>query len=211
MSWDFTKNKFGIFVSFPFSTLRSERQLTLSINRSQWEIFTVKLRKPWTHEKFQECLLFGDLFTIMFRTREQTSKPQTNYRCCLRFGFLVPYWLFIFLFASPLKRIENIYHVTGKHNWVCQHEPFATLFIMPSSTKWMEIIPQTEWKLGNVKTYSNKKWSKLCLYNNNSVNIQNVLNLSYGSMQKATSKRKLTTPCHWAFNFEGVGNSSMKQ
>ena len=32
--------------------------------------------------------------TIMFRTREQTSKPQTNYRCCLRFGCLMPYWLF---------------------------------------------------------------------------------------------------------------------
>ena len=26
--------------------------------------------------------------------REQTWKPQTNYRCCLRFSFLVPYWLF---------------------------------------------------------------------------------------------------------------------
>ena len=32
--------------------------------------------------------------TIMFRTRKQTSKPQTNYRCCLRFSFLMPYWLF---------------------------------------------------------------------------------------------------------------------
>ena len=27
-------------------------------------------------------------------TREQTSKPQTNYRCCLRFSFLMRYWLF---------------------------------------------------------------------------------------------------------------------
>ena len=31
MSWDFTKKKSGIFVSFPFSALRSERQLTLLI------------------------------------------------------------------------------------------------------------------------------------------------------------------------------------
>ena len=31
--------------------------------------------------------------TIKFRTREQTSKPQTNYRCCLRFRYLTPYWL----------------------------------------------------------------------------------------------------------------------
>ena len=32
--------------------------------------------------------------TIMLRTREQTSKPQTNYGCCLRFSYLMPYWLF---------------------------------------------------------------------------------------------------------------------
>ena len=31
--------------------------------------------------------------TIKFRTREQTSKPQTNYRCCLLFSYLAPYWL----------------------------------------------------------------------------------------------------------------------
>ena len=34
------------------------------------------------------------IIMIMFRTRQQTSKPQTNYRCCLRFSFLMPYWLF---------------------------------------------------------------------------------------------------------------------
>ena len=31
--------------------------------------------------------------TIKFRTREQTSKPQTNYRCCLQFCYHAPYWL----------------------------------------------------------------------------------------------------------------------
>ena len=31
--------------------------------------------------------------TIKFRMRKQTSKPQTNYRCCLQFSYLVPYWL----------------------------------------------------------------------------------------------------------------------
>ena len=31
--------------------------------------------------------------TIKFRIRKQTSKPQTNYRCCLRFSHLSPYWL----------------------------------------------------------------------------------------------------------------------
>ena len=31
--------------------------------------------------------------TIKFRIRKQTSKPQTNYCCCLRFSYLAPYWL----------------------------------------------------------------------------------------------------------------------
>ena len=31
--------------------------------------------------------------TIKFRIRKLTSKPQTNYRCCLRFSYLAPYWL----------------------------------------------------------------------------------------------------------------------
>ena len=31
--------------------------------------------------------------TIKFRIRKQTSKPQTNYHCCLQFSYLVPYWL----------------------------------------------------------------------------------------------------------------------
>ena len=31
--------------------------------------------------------------TIKFRIRKQTSKPQTNYRCCLWFSYLAPYWL----------------------------------------------------------------------------------------------------------------------
>ena len=31
--------------------------------------------------------------TIKFRTREQTSKPQTNHCCCLQFCFHARYWL----------------------------------------------------------------------------------------------------------------------
>ena len=30
----------------------------------------------------------------MFRTCKQTSKPQANYCCCLRFSYIAPYWLF---------------------------------------------------------------------------------------------------------------------
>jgi len=32
---------------------------------------------------------------IKLRTCKPTSKPQTNYRCCLQFGFLTPDWLFL--------------------------------------------------------------------------------------------------------------------
>ena len=31
--------------------------------------------------------------TMKFRIRKESSKPQTNYHCCLRFSYLVPYWL----------------------------------------------------------------------------------------------------------------------
>ena len=30
---------------------------------------------------------------MKFRIRKESSKPQTNYHCCLRFSYLVPYWL----------------------------------------------------------------------------------------------------------------------
>ena len=48
ISWGFTKEKSGIFVSFPFSALMSERQLTLSIpfyvnaERSGWKLIPYK-------------------------------------------------------------------------------------------------------------------------------------------------------------------------
>jgi len=29
---------------------------------------------------------------ITFRILKQTSKPQTNYHCCLQFSYLLPYW-----------------------------------------------------------------------------------------------------------------------
>ena len=63
----------------------------------QWcNYVTVKLRKPWTPEKFQGCWLCTDLYwpiTIKLRIRKQTSKPQINDCCCLWFSYLVPCWL----------------------------------------------------------------------------------------------------------------------
>ena len=51
---------------------------------------TQKTEDTW---KFSGMLIVYWPITIKFRIGKQTSKPQTNYRCCLRFSYLVPYWL----------------------------------------------------------------------------------------------------------------------
>ena len=43
-------------------------------------------------EHLKNLIVYWPL-TIKFRIRKQTSTPQTNYHCCLRFSYLVPYWL----------------------------------------------------------------------------------------------------------------------
>ena len=55
---------------------------------------TVKLRKPVNTWNISGMLIVWWPITIMFRTCKQTSKSQTNYCCCLRFSFLMPYGLF---------------------------------------------------------------------------------------------------------------------
>ena len=67
--------------------------------------------------------------TIKFRIRLQSSKPQTNYRCCLLFSYLVPYWLiscntitfhkyfwcsWFCEFHSNIIILLLLYHQTGK-------------------------------------------------------------------------------------------------
>ena len=44
------------------------------------------------HEHLKNLIVYWPL-TIKFRIRKQTSKPQTYSHCCLRFSYLVPYWL----------------------------------------------------------------------------------------------------------------------
>ena len=53
----------------------------------------VKLRKLWTPEIFWECLLCSDQSQI--KMCEQTTKPQTNYRCCWQFSYLMSDWLLL--------------------------------------------------------------------------------------------------------------------
>ena len=67
--------------------------------------------------------------TIKFRIHKQTSKPQTNYRCCLQFSYHAPYWLiphntitfheyfwcsWFCEFHSNIIILLLLYHQTGK-------------------------------------------------------------------------------------------------
>ena len=51
---------------------------------------TQKTMNTW---KISGMLIVYWPITIKFRIRKQTSKPQTNCRCCLRFSYLAHYWL----------------------------------------------------------------------------------------------------------------------
>ena len=57
--------------------------------------------------------------TIKFRTREQTSKPQTIYCSCLRFSYLAPYWLIFrntfhkYFWCSRFCESHSKLHLTG--------------------------------------------------------------------------------------------------
>ena len=57
-------------------------------------IYYCETQKTREHMKISGMLIVWWPITIMFRTRKQTSKPETNYCCCLWFSFLMPYWLF---------------------------------------------------------------------------------------------------------------------
>ena len=50
--------------------------------------------------------------TINFRVRKQTSKPQISYHCCLRFSYLMPYWL--------ISRNTIIFHKYFWCSWFCE-------------------------------------------------------------------------------------------
>ena len=56
--------------------------------------------------------------TIKFRIRKQTSKPQTNYCCCLWFSYLAPYWL--------ISRNTITFH---KYFWCSQFCEFHSNFL----------------------------------------------------------------------------------
>ena len=57
------------------------------------QVFYCQTQKTLNTRKTSGMLIVYWPIAIKFRTCEQTSKPQTNYRCCLRFSYLAPYWL----------------------------------------------------------------------------------------------------------------------
>ena len=72
---------------------------------------TQKTLKTW---EISGILIVYWPITIKFRIRKQTSQPQTNYRCCLRFSYLGPYWL-----ISNFSQHNNIpLNISGVHGFV---------------------------------------------------------------------------------------------
>ena len=65
---------------------------TSSLAGHDWRFYcqTQKTVNTW---KISWTLIVYRPTAIKFRIRKQTSKPQTNYCCCLRFRYLTPYWL----------------------------------------------------------------------------------------------------------------------
>ena len=86
--------KFAGFASRFLNLIIHSRSFFKTVLILLWSYrFTIKLRKPWTPENYRNVDFVYWPITIKFRIRKQTSKPQTNYRCCLRFSYLAPYWL----------------------------------------------------------------------------------------------------------------------
>ena len=71
---------------------------------------TQKIMKTW---KISGMLIVYWPISIKFRIHKQTSKPQTNYRCCLQFSYLAPYWL-ISCNTITLHKIN----ISGVHGFV---------------------------------------------------------------------------------------------
>ena len=67
-------------------------QIYQNLNTVMWLRYcqTQKTANTW---KISGMLIVYWPITIKFRIRKQTSEPQINYRCCLRFSYLAPYWL----------------------------------------------------------------------------------------------------------------------
>ena len=78
---DRSKNVTSLFEKFSLETLHLKMKVLLSNSENR------------EHLKMSWMLIVYWPITMKFRIRKQTSKPQTYYRCCLRFSYLSTYWL----------------------------------------------------------------------------------------------------------------------
>ena len=100
-----------------------------TLNSFIWNLFTVKLRRPWTPEKFQECWLCTGQSQKSSGQASKSSKPQTNYRCCLRFSYLAPYWL--------ISRNTITFHKYFWCSWFCEFHSNKFYWMFTQVTAWI--------------------------------------------------------------------------
>ena len=81
---------------------------------------TPKTVNTW---KISGMLIVYWSITIKFRIRKQTSKPKINYRCCLRFSYLAPYWFISRNTTTFHKyfRCSRFCEFQGKVHWNAAH------------------------------------------------------------------------------------------
>ena len=85
-------------------------------------------QKTMNTGNFSGMLIVYWPIAIKFRIRMLTSKPQTNYRCCLRFSYLVPYW--------QISRNTTTFH---KYFWYSQFCEFHSKILL-LHTFWVSFL-----------------------------------------------------------------------
>ena len=83
--------------ALPYNNIRDESKgvilLKNNMSRQLMTRYYCQTQKTVNIWKISGMLIVYWPITIKFRICKQTSKPQNNYHCCLRFSYLVPYWL----------------------------------------------------------------------------------------------------------------------
>ena len=100
VSLDGQRSKWWVWNQALDEARKSVRQIQTYLQRlsegisNHTNTFYCQTQKTVNTWKISGMLIVYWPITIKFRIRKQTSKPKINYRCCLRFSYLAPYWLF---------------------------------------------------------------------------------------------------------------------
>ena len=103
-----TSNALLLFISINLLLFALHEELLLSNSKTV---------NTW---KISGMLIVYWPITIKFRLRMQSSKPQTNYHCCLLFSYLVPYWL--------ISCNTITFHEYFWCSWFCEFHTVILLF-----------------------------------------------------------------------------------